>query len=123
MGKLLKTIYSGAFGFFTMILSLGLQNTLIGEEAVRIKRLSSPVEFDGVPKEAAWEVLDKFPLTMHKPNFGSQPSEGSEVRIGYDNEFLWVGASLYMQDASKIFAMTKKRDEELFDYDAFRNHS
>jgi len=119
MGKLLKTLNKGAFGFLAVILSLSLHNNLFGEEAVRIKRLSSPVEFDGVPKEAAWEVLDNFPLTMHKPNFGSQPSEGSEVRIGYDNEFLWVGASLYMQDASKIFAMTKKRDEELFDYDAF----
>jgi hypothetical protein len=41
------------------------------------------------------------------------------VRIGYDDEFLWVAASLYMEDASKIYAATKKRDEMLFDFDAF----
>ena len=56
---------------------------------------------------------------MHKPNFGLQPSETSVVRIGYDDEFLWIGASLYMKDASRIFAVSKKRDEELSDYDAF----
>ncbi len=102
-----------------MVLSLGFQNNITGQEAVKIKRIISPVEFDGIPKEAAWEALDLYPVMMHKPNYGAQPSEKSEVRIGYDNEFLWIGASLYMEDASKIFAVTKKRDEMLFGYDAF----
>jgi hypothetical protein len=56
---------------------------------------------------------------MHRPNFGNEPSEKSDVRIGYDDEFLWIGASLFMNDASEIFAATKKRDEMLFGYDAF----
>jgi len=98
---------------------LGLNNSGFSQEAVKIKRLNNPVEFDGMPIEAAWEALDLFPLTMHRPNFGNQPSEKSEVRIGYDDEFLWIGASLFMEDASKIFAATKKRDEMLFGYDAF----
>jgi len=102
-----------------IVLALGLRSNLISQESVTIKRITAPVEFDGVPNETAWELPDPFSLTMHKPNFGAQPSEKSVVRIGYDNEFLWVGASLYMQDATKIFAVTKKRDEELFDYDAF----
>ena len=100
-------------------LSLGLQANLFSEEPVRIKRLNGTINFDGIPTEQAWKELDHFPLTMHKPNFGSQPSEISDVRIGYDDEFLWISASLLMQDASKIFAVTKKRDEMLFDYDAF----
>ena len=91
----------------------------ISQEKVKIKRLYTAIEFDGVPGEEAWLSLDNFPLTMHKPNFGNQPSEESDVRIGYDDEFLWVGASLYMKDASKIYAATKKRDEMLFDFDAF----
>jgi hypothetical protein len=90
-----------------------------GQEPVRIKRITDPVTFDGMPFEAAWKSSDLFTLIMHKPDFGQQPSEQSEIRIGYDNQYLWVGASLFMKDASKIFAATKKRDEELFDYDAF----
>ena len=107
------------FGFLIMVFLLGLNNSGFSQEAVKIKRLNNPVEFDGMPIEAAWEALDLFPLTMHRPNFGNQPSEKSEVRIGYDDEFLWIGASLFMEDASKIFAATKKRDEMLFGYDAF----
>ena len=109
----------GAYGILMMVLSLCFQRNGIGQEAVTIKRINSTVEFDGIPGEAAWQTPDLFTLTMHRPNYGTQPSEKSEVRIGYDDEFLWIGANLYMEDASKIFAVTKKRDEELFDYDAF----
>ena len=119
MERQYKRTKKAALGLFLVVLLSGLQNFAVSQEAVKIKRITVPVEFDGIPKEATWEALDLFPLTMHKPNFGAQPSEISEVRIGYDNEFLWVGASLFMKDASKIFAVTKKRDEELFDYDAF----
>jgi len=119
MIKFLITLTKGAFGFFLMILFPGFHNNLFSQEAVSIKRITSPIEFDGIPLEAAWEVLDLFPLTMHKPNYEAQPSEKSDIRIGYDDEFLWVGASLFMEDVSKIFTVTKKRDEELFDYDAF----
>ncbi|HCI55041.1 MAG TPA: hypothetical protein DFI01_03845, partial [Bacteroidales bacterium] len=89
------------------------------QEAVRIKRINEPIHFDGKPDEVTWKALDLFELTMHKPNYMSQPSEKSDIRIGYDNKFLWVGASLFMNDPSKIFTVTKKRDEMLFDYDAF----
>ncbi len=108
-----------AFGFLIMVLSLGFHNYGISQEAVKIKRLTTPVVFDGIPNETAWKSLDLFPLTMHRPNFGNQPSEKSDIRIGYDDEFLWIGAGLFMEDASKIFAATKKRDEMLFGYDAF----
>jgi hypothetical protein len=119
MGKFSMKLNKGAFGILIIVLSLVIQNNVISQEAVKIKRIMAPVEFDGIPEEEAWKTLDLFTLTMHRPNYGTQPSEKSEVRIGYDNEFLWVGASLFMEDASKIFAVTKKRDEELFDYDAF----
>jgi len=92
---------------------------LVGQESVKIKRLDAAIEFDGIPGEQAWKSLDQFPLTMHRPNFGNQPSEESDVRVGYDDTFLWIGASLYMKDASEIYAATKKRDEMLFDFDAF----
>jgi hypothetical protein len=112
-------VYRSMSGVFMLVLLSLFQYQAIGQEPVQIKRLDAAVLFDGIPNEPAWETLEQFPLTMHRPNFGNKPSEESDVRIGYDDEFLWVGASLYMKDASKIFAATKKRDEMLFDYDAF----
>jgi hypothetical protein len=107
------------FGLLVIQLSLFAQVALIGQETVKIKRLPAPVEFDGRPFEAAWEGLDFYPLTMSRPNFGNEPSEKSEVMVSYDDEFIWVGARLFMNDVSKIYAASKKRDEMLFGFDAF----
>jgi hypothetical protein len=92
---------------------------LTAQQPVKIGRLTAPIEFDGRPVEPAWQSLEKFDLTMHRPNYMNRPSEASDVRIGYDDEFLWIGASLYMDDPNQIYAASKKRDEMLFDYDAF----
>ncbi len=96
----------------------GIAQNLNGQEAVSIKRITSTVEFDGVPEESAWSELQMFPMKMHRPNSGNEPSELSDIRIGYDDQYLWVGASLYMKDATKIFDATKKRDDRLFSFDA-----
>jgi hypothetical protein len=101
------------------IIFYALSSNANAQETIQIKRLSEEINFNGIPDENAWSGLVKFDLVMHRPNFGSVPSELSDVRIGYDDEFLWIGASLYMKDATKIFSPSKKRDEVLFDYDAF----
>jgi len=85
----------------------------------KIQRLQSHVEFDGIPDEEAWNGIDYFPLTMNRPNFGLEPSERSEVMIAYDDQFLWVGARLFMNDATKIVATIKKRDETGRSSDSF----
>jgi hypothetical protein len=107
------------FGFLAILLSLLSQIALFGQETIKITRLNTPVEFDGHLSEASWEGLEFFPLIQNRPNFGNEPSEISEVMIAYDNEYLWVGARLYMRDAKKIFANSKKRDEMLFGFDSF----
>ena len=63
--------------YLTQILILEFTNGLFAQETVKIQRLTEPVTFDGVPTEEAWLSLDQFPLTMHRPNFGNQPSEAS----------------------------------------------
>lgn len=105
--------------FFLVFLSFGFIDNLSGEEAVKINRINGEIDFDGLPNESVWESASLFPLTTHKPNFGALPSEKSEVRIGYDDESLWVGADLYMNDVSKIMEATKMRDYQLFGIDAF----
>jgi len=104
-------IFSTLYWFFCPVAS--------GQVAIELRKIKGTIDFDGRPVEKVWGELDSFNLTMWRPNFGKEPSEKSDIRIGYDDEYLWVGASLYMKDASKIFVATKKRDEILWDYDAF----
>jgi hypothetical protein len=98
---------------FTAIINMN------GQGEIAVKRISDQIVFDNKPTEDLWNGLNTFKLTMWRPNFGAEPSEKSDVRMGYDNEFLWIGASFYMKDAFEIFVVTKKRDDILWDNDAF----
>jgi hypothetical protein len=91
----------------------------IGQEVTRIKRLTSTVEFDGKPFEEAWNGLEFFPMTMYQPNNFDEPSETSEVMITYDDEYVWIGARLYMKDMTKLTATSKKRDVTMTSSDYF----
>ena len=92
---------------------------LICQDPVTIKHMTGIVDFDGLPDEEAWNDASVFPLIMHSPNFGMEPSEKSHVMIGYNQEFLWIGARLYSKDPSNINSTSKKRDEESRSSDAF----
>jgi hypothetical protein len=100
-------------------LTVSIQFNVNSQDVVKIKRLSTPVEFDGRPSEEAWNKLDIFPMTMHEPVSGAEPLEKSEVMIYYDDQYIWVGARLFMQDASKILISSKKRDENSIFNDNF----
>lgn len=105
--------------YFMLLLSTCFFLEGTGQDAVKIARLSGQVEFDGYPYEEAWNGLEYFPLTMHRPNYGTEPSEKSEVMIAYDTEYLWIGARLFMSDATKIIATSKSRDEMSRSSDSF----
>lgn len=105
--------------FVYIILFQVLSISLSAAEPVKIFHLWENIEFDGLPFEDAWTDAEMFPLVIHQPNFGTEPSETSEVMIAYDNDFLWVGARLFTKDASTIRSTSKKRDEHSRNSDAF----
>lgn len=82
------------------------------KEALLIKPLTQAVNFDGIPDEEAWESADPIDLIMFSPNWGKEPSEKSDIRFGYDEKYLYVGAKLYYEDPSMIRSASYKRDYE-----------
>ncbi|MBE9518923.1 MAG: carbohydrate binding family 9 domain-containing protein [Bacteroidetes bacterium] len=92
---------------------------LMSQESIKISRISAEVNFDGIPDEALWNEATVFPMVVHYPSFGAEPSEISEVMIGYDEEYLYVAARLYSKDPDNITATSKKRDEESRNSDQF----
>jgi hypothetical protein len=89
------------------------------QDPVKISPLSGLIDFDGKPSETAWQSCTDFPLVMHFPVYGNNPTEKSIVRIGFDKDFLWVGASLYYKDISQLVSTSKKRDETSENSDSF----
>lgn len=77
---------------------------------VIIERITSDVDFNGVPDEEFWQSAAPLQMTMHSPVFGKQPTEKSDIRIVYDEKFLYIGAWLYYDDPSMMQSVSYKRD-------------
>ena len=80
------------------------------KDAVTINKFSSPVTFDGNPGEEAWNSLTPFKMTMHLPVYGKEPTEETDVRIGYDDKYLYIGARLFYKDPGIMRSASLKRD-------------
>ena len=82
----------------------------LANEPIKIQRIKSPVELDGLSNEPAWEGIESFSMVMRIPNFGSEPSESTEVLLGYDDNYLYVAGRLYDSEPSKIQSTSLQRD-------------
>jgi hypothetical protein len=108
------------FRFFILISSVIIFQPYIKcQDAVKLKRCSQPIEFDGKPFEEAWNGLGHFSLIGHQPNFMAKPADTTQVIITYDNKYLWIACRLFMNDPSKIVIYSKKRDEIGLFFDSF----
>jgi hypothetical protein len=88
-------------------------------EQVRIPRLSGSVTLDGRVEEEAWESAASLPVVMQRPEFGGPPTERTEILIGFDNDFIYIGARLSDSEPEKIQAPSKKRDYMQMDTEWF----
>jgi len=80
------------------------------DEPMRLTRLEGPIRLDGHPDEAAWAAVPPLPLTMYTPTFGGALTERTELRVGYDDHYLYVGGRMYDSEARKIRTNTLYRD-------------
>ncbi|MFV1987281.1 MAG: DUF5916 domain-containing protein [Gemmatimonadota bacterium] len=76
-----------------------------------IERMGGEVKLDGMPDEAAWANLEPLPMTMFQPVFRGEMTEATDIRIGYDDRYLYVGGRLYDSDPSGIRGNTLYRDK------------
>lgn len=75
-----------------------------------LQRLSAPITLDGRLDDAAWKDIPALPMTMHLPVFRGTPTQRTEVRIGYDDEHVYVGGWFYDTDPGGIRINSLYRD-------------
>lgn len=83
---------------------------LIAQDPWIIPRLNDTIRFDGYVNEPAWAQVTPFPMVVHTPVFGSEPTERSDILVGYTDDYLYVGARLFYEDISMIRTIGKQRD-------------
>jgi hypothetical protein len=75
-----------------------------------VKKFISPIIFDGMPDEAAWQSVPELTMVMLTPVAGNKPTEESVIKIAYDDEYLYMSGILNYKDPSNLRAFSKKRD-------------
>ncbi|MCD4693708.1 MAG: carbohydrate binding family 9 domain-containing protein [Calditrichales bacterium] len=92
------------------VLCLSGFSFLFAQNQYVIPKINGRIILDGLGNEAAWEGIKPLPVVQHKPYFGSEPTERTEILIAYDKEFLYVAGRLYDSEPHKIASSSKKRD-------------
>ncbi len=85
-----------------------IQNQAVKE--FKVSPFRELIRFDGVPDEDVWSAAEPVQLLMYSPHSGQPVSEQSDVRIGFDDNYLYIGAMLMYEDPSLIRSSSYKRD-------------
>lgn len=75
-----------------------------------IQRINGSVTLDGRSNEAAWQAIEPLPMKMYLPIWGAEPSVRSQVRIAYNEKYVYVSGRLFYDDAGHIQSTSRKRD-------------
>ncbi len=109
----MKTNLIPVLVFVSVLTSItNAQNVVDSNLPMHLKatRFQGGISFDGIPDEDAWKQAEAFPMVMCLPQPGSEPSELSIVKIGYDEEYLYVSGMLNCSDKKYLRAIGKQRD-------------
>lgn len=79
-------------------------------EPLVLPRITGPIVIDGIVDEPAWVAIDPVPLISYDPVSGLPPSEETEIRIAYDDQYIYASIRAYDSDPSGIRANTLFRD-------------
>ena len=103
---------SPALNTIVILLLLLFHSPGWSQDRWQVSRIESEIVFDGIPDDPAWEKIEPFPMVSHTPVSGNTPSERSVIRLAYDDQYVYLGASLYISDPGLIQAIGKKRDQQ-----------
>lgn len=100
--------------FIYIILGFLISYKSIGQEVYRPIRISDDIQFDGRLDEDIWKQVT--PLTdfmQTTPTPGAPPTEKTEVRMVYNNFYLYVGFRCYDSFPTQLVRFLMNRDFEL----------
>ena len=82
----------------------------ISGDVLLIERLSKPILFDGIIDDSAWDEIRPLPLTMYAPRHEGDLTELTEIRVAYDDNFIYIAGSFYDSSPLDIRSNSLERD-------------
>ncbi len=100
-----------AFAVFVFVsLSLIYAKNIRAQDIYYLQRVTGHIHLDGVLDDPVWETLDPIPMVMYEPVFLGEATERTEIRVGYDNDYIYASAKFYYDDVADMRANSMYRD-------------
>ena len=94
------TSLSRALLLVTAFVTAGAVTARAQEAPLPLARLSGPIVLDGTPDEPAWERVPSLPLTMYSPVFRGRPTQRTEIRVAYDDDYFYAAGWFFDRTGS-----------------------
>jgi hypothetical protein len=75
-----------------------------------IERISGKITLDGSPDESVWDAIRPLSYIAFEPVWGAPPTEQTEIRVAYDDRYIYIGGKCFTKDSSTIVARNLVRD-------------
>jgi Domain of unknown function (DUF5916) len=90
-----------------------------GRPSVAAVRLAEPPQIDGLVNEPLWQLIEPAKnFTQQNPDEGSPATERTEVRIGFDDQNLYIAVICFDTHPDQIVITQNRRDALLVDTDS-----
>ncbi len=102
------------FSAIIVLLLLCITNIHAQNKKARATRLSFPPAIDGVLDDNVWKSCDTIDdFTQFVPVYNVKPSQRTVVRIGYDDNAIYIAAMMYDSAPDSILRELGSRDDDL----------
>lgn len=114
--QFMASINKVAWACCIFILSLFSQNDIAAQEPFVLERLKGEIVFDGLSNEAAWQNIEPLPIIMFQPEYGAEPSEFTELKVAYDDDYLYFSGVMHDSHPDK-WKIQLRRDDWKYNCD------
>lgn len=83
---------------------------LFAGEVIPVGKMSSEFVFDGKVGEEEWRNIEAIELTVQTPVYHGDPSQKTIIKLGYDENYIYLSGALYDSEPEKILSNNKLRD-------------
>ena len=97
-------------GFIVWSVCIHFASTALAQSPMTLHRLTGPITLDGPSDETAWQSVEPLPMMMYQPTHGGAMTERTEIRIAYDEHYLYAAGRFYDSDPSGIRINSLYRD-------------
>ena len=93
-----------------LLMIISFSAALKAQDVIPLQRISGAVIIDGISDEDAWQAIKPYPLIMNSPTFRGVLTEKTEIKIAYDDEFIYAAGKFYDSDPSGVMGNALDRD-------------